>query len=129
MVKFTYLISKEGENNKCYLKHLFWKVCKNSMKLLTSPFLVILSDFHVIHLFFTEKAQREIRTSKGTRKALKALGLSSTWGTLAIEGHLVTWALKAIGHSGTWAPGHSKDTWASRQSGTRSTLFTRICSL
>ena len=68
------------------------------MKLLTSLFPVILSDFHVIHPFFTEKAQREIGTSKGTWRALNALGLSSTWGTLAIEGHLVTWALKALGH-------------------------------
>ena len=33
MVKFTNLISKEEENSKCYVKYVFWKIFKNSIKL------------------------------------------------------------------------------------------------
>ena len=29
--KFINLISKEVENNKCYVKYIFWKVFKNSI--------------------------------------------------------------------------------------------------
>ena len=43
--KLTYLISKEGENNKYFGKYVFWKAFKNSIKLLMSPFLVMLQTF------------------------------------------------------------------------------------
>ena len=45
VVKFTRPTSKEGENNKCYVKYVFWKVFKNSVQLLIGPFLVMLLTF------------------------------------------------------------------------------------
>ena len=45
VAKFTHLVSKEGENNTCYVKYVFWKVFKNSVKVLTSPFLVMLQTY------------------------------------------------------------------------------------
>ena len=48
----------------------------------------------------------------GTR-ALRALGHLDTWGTWALEGHVGTQALKTLGHSG------AQDTWALRHLGTR----------
>ena len=100
-VKFKYFISREGENNKCYLKNVFWKIFKNALKLLTSPFLAILQTF------FTQTVlKRKLGTqralqgySKGTRRAL---GHSSTQGSLAgALGYLRiqdSWALEALGH-------------------------------
>ena len=52
VVKFTHLISK-GDSNKCYVKFVFQKVFKNSIALLTSPFLVILQTF------FTQRALKD----------------------------------------------------------------------
>ena len=86
MVKFTHLISKEGENNKCYVKYVFFKVFKNSVKLLMNLFLVMLRPFFT-HTALKGKlnTQRALQgNSKGTLRGLahsdtgKALGHSST---------------------------------------------------
>ena len=93
------------------VKYVFWKAFKNSKKLLTSPFLLM------VHIGFTRRAfkeklgiQRQLQGhskafprvlyghSKGTRRAL---GYSGTWGTRAIKGR---WR-----HSGTLALGHSSN--------------------
>ena len=86
MVEFTHLISKEGDNNKCYVKFVFWKVFKNSMKLLASPFFVILQTFS------TQRALK--RHSKGP-------GNSGNRRTLGQSRHLSTWALRYLGTQGT----------------------------
>ena len=95
MGKFTHFISWEEKNNKGYVKYVFWKVFKNSIKLLTSSFPVILQTF------FIQKSH-----SKGNL-ALNGLfkGISR-----ALWGH---WKgnQKALGHSYTiWVLGYSKGT-------------------
>ena len=52
-------------------------------------------------------------------RALKALGQLGTWGPRALEGHLDTWALEALGHLVTQALGHSGTRKAVRHSGTQ----------
>ena len=90
-------------------KYVFWKVFKNPIKLLTSPFLVMFQTF------FT---QRTLKGILGTHRALK----KRSKGTLALghSRHL------ELGHSGTGALGHSKGTWALRHLDTRGTLFSRL---
>ena len=82
MVKFTHLISKEGENNKCYVLYVYLKVFKNSIKLSASLFLVMLQTF------FTQRALK--RKFKVTPRALE--GNSGT--------------RRGLGHSGTKALRH-----------------------
>ena len=88
---------KEGESNKFHVKYVFWKVFKNSIKLLASPFIVMLQTFF---------SRRAPKGKLGTQRALK-------W-------YLGTWALeylKALGKSrllGPWALRHSKGTLFSR---------------
>ena len=115
------------KNNRCYVKYVFWKNFKNSIKLLKSPFIVMLQTF------FYLSSQWEIGHSHWTPRAFEGDTLrslqghsKSTWSL----GHLMhsgTWALKALGHPGTWAREHSKGTWTLRHLGTRNTrgtLFT-----
>ena len=99
MVKFTNLIFKETENNKCYVKYIFWKVFKNPIKLWKSPFPVMLQNF------LTKRALKgHLRTRRGfqglskrTPKAIQGLSKDSwvldhlsAWGIQALEGHLNT---------------------------------------
>ena len=111
VVKFTHLISKEGENNKCYIKYVFWKFFQNSIKLLTSPFLVVLQAF-----LLEERSKENWALKRHTSGhqghstvTTNALGQSSTWDTRAREEDL-----------GTWALGHS------RHLGIRGALFSRL---
>ena len=93
------------KNNKCYVRYAFWKVFKNSIKLLTSPFLLTLQNL------FTRRALKG--HSKGTLRSLQG-HTKGNWAINAPEGHLDTWAFKALGHSGSQALkelGLSKDTW------------------
>ena len=93
------------KNNKCYVRYVFWKVFKNSIKLLTSPFLLTLQNL------FTRRALKG--HSKGTLRSLQG-HTKGNWAINAPEGHLDTWAFKALGHSGSQALkelGLSKDTW------------------
>ena len=84
VVKLAHLISKKRDNNKCYVKFVFWKVFKSSIKLLYIPFLVIL------HTFFTG---RSLIGKLGTQRSLHGHSM----GTPRTVGHSkVTWAL---GHS------------------------------
>ena len=110
----------------------FEKFLKNSIKLLRSPFPVILESC----------SRRELKRHLGTQRALqrhlgtqgiwalghlrlsgtqRALGHSGTQTALKALGYLGTWA---PGHSGTWAMGHSKSIWAPRLLGTRGTQDT-----
>ena len=116
MVKFTHLISKERDNNKCYVKYVLWKVFKDCIKLLASPSLVMLQTF------FT---QRALKGKLGTRNwaleghfkvlprahkgHLDTRALERHLGTRALEGHLGTRELKAF-----WdlATGGTRDTLA-----------------
>ena len=84
------------------------------MKLLKSPFLAILQTF-----FYSKCTQKEIGHSKGTQTSLEGhskdtweLGHSRHLGSPPLEGHTSTHGTWALGHSDTWAPGHSKCTWA-----------------
>ena len=88
------------------------------MKLLRSPFLVILQTF------FT---QRALKGKFGSPRALQwhldtqgtwLLSHSSTWGTQAPEGHLGTWALGQL--KGT------QTLWHLETRGTQGTLFSRL---
>ena len=135
MGKFTHFISREEKKNKGYVKYVFWKVFKNSIKLLTSSFPVILQTFFIQkshskgnlalnglfkgiskalwgHWKGNEKALGHSYTiwvlgySKGTRRALE--GYSSTWDNHSLKGHLDT---QALGH--TCQLGNSAlSTWA-----------------
>ena len=106
MIKFTYHTSKEGENNKCNVKYVFWKVLR-TLKLLTSPFLVMLQ---------TSFTQWALKGKLGTSRAFQGhsqvtLGYSDTRRELETFRHLGTGgtrALKALGYLGTWVlEGHS----------------------
>ena len=113
VVNFTYLMSKEGKNNKRYVKNIFWKVFENSTKLITSSSLVMLWTF------FT---QRTLKEKLGTQRALQGHLATRALMTLA---HLGIRALETLQDSkGTWALGHSRhlDTEALRQSGTQTAL-------
>ena len=93
------------KNNKCYVRYVFWKVFKKSIKLLTSPFHLMLQNL------FTRRALKD--HSKGTLRSLQGHS-KGNWAINAPEGHLDTWAFKALGHSGSQALkelGLSKDTW------------------
>ena len=101
------------------------KFFKKSIKLLTSPFLVMLQTF------LLKEHSKENCALKGhsTRELEHTKGI---WALKAI-GHLGTRALEALGHSrhlGTGVlEGHSKSTWALRHlntQGTRGTLFSRL---
>ena len=123
LVTFRHLISNEGDNNKCYVGFVFWKVFKNPIKLLTSPFLVMLQTFLLEEhskgreLGHSGTRRREIWHTKGTPRAL--------------QGHSkgTPRALKAFGHLGIQAPkalGYSKAIWTlgySRHLGMFSKLF------
>ena len=74
-----------------YIKYIFGKVFKNSIKLLKSPFLVMLL------IFFS-------KSTKGKLGALRAI--LGYFGIRALEGHLGTRVLKALGHLGTQTFGH-----------------------
>ena len=121
VIKFTHLISKDGENNKGFVKYVFWKVFKKFVKPLMSPFLIMLQTF-----FYLKRTQMKIEHSNGTlsllkghskgnRRALGHLGIQgtwelghpSTWGTRSLGGHLDTQGTWALEHSGTLALGHS----------------------
>ena len=81
VVKFTHIISKEGEHNKCHVNYVFWKVFKNSKTVYESI------SCNVADFLYLKSTKKEIEHSNGT---LRALGHSkSTW---------------ALGHSkGNWA--------------------------
>ena len=117
MVKFTHLISKEGENN-CYIKYVLWKVFKNCIKLITSHFLVLQNCFTRRALKEQFVTQRTLQGhSKGTQRAFEHSGTRMALRHSATQGswHLGTAVLEALGHSkGTWALGHSgtQGTWA-----------------
>ena len=108
MEKFIHLIPKEGDNYKCYVKFVFWKVFQNPIKLLTSPYL------------YSQSTQREIRDSSGTRRALGHSGtrrreIGHFKGTSrALKGHLVTRALNAFGYLGTWTIKHLRHSGTQR---------------
>ena len=118
VIKFTHLISKDGENNKGFVKYVFWKVFKKFVK----PFLIMLQTF-----FYLKRTQMKIEHSNGTLSLLRghskgnlkalghlgtqgtwALGHPSTWGTRALGGHLDTQGTWALEHSGALALGHSR---------------------
>ena len=91
VVKFAYLVSKDGGNNKCYAKF------KNFIKLLMSPFLVMLQTFLPKE---HSKGYWALKVhSKGTYRTLGHLGTQALeylstrralgkWGT---EGTLFSW--------------------------------------
>ena len=61
VIKFADLISKEGENNKCYVNSIYSEIfLKTLIKLLTSLFL------EVLQVFYLKSTQREMGHSKGT---------------------------------------------------------------
>ena len=94
-----------GENNQYHVKCVFWKVFKNSIKLLMSLFLLILQTFFLLKVH--SKGNWELEGhSKGIWRALlhlgtqRELGHSGTWplgdlGSRALKGHLDTQVLKA----------------------------------
>ena len=92
MVKFTHLISKEGENNKCYVLYVYLEVFKNSIKLSASLFLVMLQTF------FT---QRALKRKLGTQRSLQG---HSKVTPRALEGNSGT--RMGLEHSGTKALRH-----------------------
>ena len=108
------------------------KFLKNSIKLLKSPFPVMLQSF-----FYSKSPQKALRHSKVTRGELQRHSKSTTR-ALGHSRHSDT--RRALGHSGT------QDTWHSALStrrsalghsahrhsgtrGTRGTLFSRLTSL
>ena len=104
------------------------KFFKKSIKLLTSPFLVMLQTFLLKehskeNCALKGHSTRELEHTKGIW-ALKVLGHSRQLGTWALE------HLRHSRHLGTWVlEGHSKSTWALRHlntQGTRGTLFSRL---
>ena len=126
MVKFTHLISKEGGNNKCYLKYI---------KLLTGLLLVMLDTF------LPKEHSKRNCVLKGDSKGTWELGHSKGTWALRHSRHLGTWVLdhlvdsgtqRALGHSstqGAWAFGHSGTRSVIGHLGTRdtrSTLFSRL---
>ena len=56
-------------------------------------------------MFQTFLTQRALEGKLDTQRALQ--GHSGTQGTWALEVHLVTWALKALGHLGSQTFGYS----------------------
>ena len=101
--------SKEAENIKYYVKHVFWKLFKKPYKTIKESI-----SSNAVNLFYSKSTQRALGHSKGHSKgiqALKALGHLSTWGTRVLRGTLDPWELKHLKHSGTWR--------ALRHSGTR----------
>ena len=74
LVKFTQLISKEAENNKRYVKYVFWKVFKN----------------------LYEAIKESISSNAADLFLLEEL-LKGTW---ALKGHSKgTWVLEDLRHS------------------------------
>ena len=73
--------------NKPYVKYVFWKAFKNSIKLLTSPFLV------TFQTFFIRGALKG--HSKSTLRYLQR-HLKDTW-ALGHSRHLDTWRLRHLG--------------------------------
>ena len=92
VVKCIYVISKEGENNKCYVKVCILYV-KNSIKLSASPFLVMLKTF-----LLEEHSKDTPRPLQGHLGTQTLEGHFSTRRTLE-EHSNGTWALKALRHS------------------------------
>ena len=91
------------KNNWCYVKYVFWQIFKNSIKLLKSPFIVMLQTF-----FYLKSSQWEIGHSHWTPRAFEGDTLRS------LQGHSKsTWSLGHLMHSGT------QGTWALRHLGTR----------
>ena len=89
VVQFAHLISTEGQN-KCYVKYVFSKVFKNSIKLLTSPFPKILQTF------FTRRALKgKLSTQRVLQEHCKGILKS------AVQGHSGTQALGYLGTRGT----------------------------
>ena len=93
-----------GENNQYHVKCVFWKVFKNSIKLLMSLFLLILQTFFLLKVHSKGNWALEGH-SKGIWRALlhlgtqRELGHSGTWplgdlGSRALKGHLDTQVLK-----------------------------------
>ena len=71
MVKFTHLICKEAENNKRYVKYVFWKLFKKLCKTIKEYI-----SSYVTNLFFTGRALKgHFKGTQGTR-ALETLGYS-----------------------------------------------------
>ena len=101
VVKFAHLISKKGDNNKFYVKFVFWKVFKSSIKLLTIPIFR-----NVAHFLYSKGAQRSIGHPKvtlwtlqgqsGTRKSLGHSGIQGSSGTWILKGHFSTWVVEAL---------------------------------
>ena len=98
----------------------FEKFLKKSIKLLTSPFLVMLQTFlledhskeNCALKGHSRGTLRSLQEQSGTRAHEGHLGTQGTW-ALKTTGHLGTRALEALGHSrhlGTWVLGHSKGT-------------------
>ena len=118
VIKFTHLISKEGENNKGFVKYVFWKVFKKFVKPLMSPFLIMLQTFFLLKENSNENWALKWH-SKFTQRTLKGQS-KGTW-ALGHTRHLRTWAPKHLRYSFTRrALGHSRNlgTWALRHSGT-----------
>ena len=97
LVKFTHLISKEVENNKCYVKYVFRKFFKNHYKTIKESISSNVGD-----LFYSKKHSKDTWVLKrhymGTQKPLEHLkGIPRT-----LQGHSNSiWALEALGHSST----------------------------
>ena len=124
LVTFRHLISNEGDNNKCYVGFVFWKVFKNPIKLLTSPFLVMLQTF------LLEEHSKGTWALRHSKKGNLAHQRHSKGTPRALQGNSKgTRALKAFGHLGIQAPkalGYSKAIWTlgySRHLGMFSKLF------
>ena len=114
LVFWNFKIKKYRENNKCYVKYVFWKVFKNSIKLSTSPFLVILQTFFI---------WRALERKLGTQRALGHSGTQKAFGHLGTHALGYSDTRRALGPSGTQALEHlgTRDT-----QGTRGTLFSRL---
>ena len=101
MVKFAHLISKEGENNNCYIRYVLWKDFKNCIKLITSPFLVLQNCFTRRALKEQFVTQRTLQGhSKGTQRAFGHSGTRMALRHSPLKA-LGTWALQCLRHSGT----------------------------
>ena len=84
----------------------FWKFFKNSVKLLTSSFLVMLQTFFTQRtLKWKYGSPRALEGHLGTQALEWAHGHSRNWGTKALENLRSLGTYWALGYSGTWALG------------------------
>ena len=116
LIVVTFLSGEtEAVIQSCFQEKLFWKYAanlkENAHVKVQSNFIEIAlrhgcSPVNLLHIFGTPFPRN-----------------TSEWLSLALEGFLGTLALKALGHSVTWAIGHWRGTWELRHVGTRVTLF------